>query len=226
MSKKIEAIKAFDGQMKCLGFQYEIGKTYKHDGPVEVCETGFHAVYGHPLNLFQYYPPSSRFALVEMDGEIHRDFEDAKLAAEKITIKAEIHLPDVIQRAVDWVMERASFEEGQSATGYQGAASATGNQGAASATGEQGAASATGEQGAASATGYQGAASATGEQGAASATGYQGAVRGKAGCALFLVERNQSYEIVNVWSGIVGRDGVEPDVWYGLKNGQPVELTI
>ena len=190
MSKKIEAIKAFDGQMKCLGFQYEIGKTYKHDSRVKICEKGFHAVCGHPLNLFQYYPPSSRFALVEMAGKIHRDFEDAKLAAEKITIKAEIHLPDVIQRAVDWVMERASFEEGQSATGYQGAASATG------------------------------------EHGAASATGYQGAVRGRAGCALFLVERNQSYEIVNVWSGIVGRDGVEPDVWYGLKNGQPVELTI
>jgi hypothetical protein len=112
-----------------------------------------------------------------------------------------------------------------SATGYRGAASATGEQGVASATGEQGVASATGEQGAASATGEQGAASATGEQGAASATGYQGAAmaagragkaKGAAGCAIFLVFRDEGYTIQHAKAAIVGQNGIQPDTWYML----------
>ena len=117
------------------------------------------------------------------------------------------------------------FQGAASATGYQGAASATGDQGAASATGDQGAASATGTRGAASATGYQGAASATGARGAASATGYEGKAMGKNGNALFLVERNDDYEIIAVWAGIVGKKKIKEGVWYMLKGGKPVEVT-
>jgi hypothetical protein len=108
-----------------------------------------------------------------------------------------------------------------SSTGNYGAASSTGTRGAASSTGNYGAASSTGNYGAASSTGNYGAASSTGTRGAASSTGYRGKVLGKSGNALFLTERNEKYEIINVWAGIVGKDGILEDTWYTLTNGIP-----
>ena len=178
----VSAIKGFNANLTCRDFQFEIGKTYKHEGSVEACKAGFHCITGHPLAVFQYYAPvGSRFMRVDISGNLHSD-DNEKTAAEILKVGDELGLSTLTQEAVAWVTARAGnpegivlLQEGEAATGDQGAASATGDQGAASATGDQGAASATGYQGAASATGHQGAASATGSRGAASATGYQGA---------------------------------------------------
>jgi hypothetical protein len=176
VEEEIVCVKGFDKNLKCRGFQFEFGKTYVHEGAVEACESGFHAIFGHPLEVFSYYAPNgSRYALVRQSGKLSTHKDDGKVASAKITIDAELRIPDLVKRAWEWVWAQAKLEEGSTATGNQGAASATGDCGAASATGYQGAASATGNQGAASATGNRGAASATGDYGAASATGHQGA---------------------------------------------------
>ncbi len=177
---KIEAIKGFDANFQCRNFQFEIGKTYTQDGEIVLCVNGFHAIEGHPLEVFNYYAAAgSRFAIVECSGDIARgpppeSKPESKIASATITIKTELHLYELIQRTVEWVTARAKPENGASATGDYGAASATGDYGVASATGTYGAASATGFHGAASATGTCGAASATGTYGAASATGQLG----------------------------------------------------
>ena len=175
--------KGMDKDMKCRGFQYEVGGEYETD-KAKACECGFHAC-EYPLDVFNYYPPAeSRFFEVEQSGSISKSDENTKVASTKIKIGAELSIAGLVKAAVEYTKERCTQNEGDKATGTRGAASATGTRGAASATGDQGAASATGDQGAASATGtwgaasatgYQGAASATGDQGAASATGYQGA---------------------------------------------------
>src|SRR5581483_8130798 len=117
-----------------------------------VCNSGFHAISGHPLEVFEYYPPAgSRYTETAQSGTLDRHSSDSKLASAQITIGVELHLHELIQRAVKWVFDRAK-PEGQTATGTRGAASATGTRGAASATGTRGAASATGTRGAASAT--------------------------------------------------------------------------
>jgi hypothetical protein len=201
------AIKGFDAGLKCRGYQFKVGRTEKHDGKVEACESGFHAVTGHPLAVFKYYAPAgSIYHRVELSGTMHTD-DDEKTAAEILKVGAQIGMSDLVKEAVKWVTDRATIEEGGHATGYQGAASATGYQGAASA------------------TGYQGAASATGDQGAAMSSGFEGKVSGVEGNALFLVERTEwNGPIVAVWAGIAGKDGIKPNTFYTLRNGKPVEV--
>ena len=118
-------------------------------------------------------------------------------------------------------------------SGDGGAASNSGARGAASNSGYGGAASNSGTRGAASNSGYYGAASNSGARGAASNSGYGGAAMGAGygskvmgcnGSALFLVERGANFEIINVWSGIVGKDGVKADTWYMLTNGELTEV--
>ena len=226
----ITSIKGFDKNLQCRGFQFEAGKTFTHEGDVAACHGGFHAcpVEHHPLSVFEFYGPAgSRYCEVTQSGATHA--KDSKLASATITIGIELSLGDLVKRAWDYVWSRATLEPGTQATGNRGAASATGNRGAASATGEQGAASATGEQGAASATGYQGAASALGKHSAAMASGFNGKAQAVEGSALFLVERIDDFgpdhgEIIHVWAGIAGLDGIKPGVFYTLRNGQPVEV--
>ena len=185
LAAEIGAIKGFGMDWKCRDFQFEVGKTYEHEGKVLACNSGFHAIEGNPLEVFDYYAPGiSRYAEVRLSGDLSRHSQDSKVAAARIAIVAEITIPDLVARAVKWIADRCTPADAQhvggdrsaaSSTGYQSAASSTGDQSAASSTGYRSAASSTGNQSAASSTGYQSAASSTGDRSAASSTGDQSA---------------------------------------------------
>ena len=86
-SAPIRAIKGFDADLKCRGMQFEVGRTYKHEGDVEACVGGFHAIPEdiHPLAVFSFYRPAgSRFCVVEVSGKTDR--ESDKIAAEILTV--------------------------------------------------------------------------------------------------------------------------------------------
>ena len=185
MKKEIIAYKGFDESLKCRGYQYEIGKTFEHDGAVKACESGFHAC-EYPLDVFSYYPPSSsRFAIVKMYGETSKDGDDTKIASAKITIETEIKLPEMINRAVDWIKNKINWSDDNTSntgnwsvatnTGNWSAATNTGDRSAATNTGYQSAATNTGDRSAATNTGDQSAATNTGDRSAATNTGYQSA---------------------------------------------------
>ncbi|WAJ75267.1 hypothetical protein PAC42_18920 [Pseudomonas aeruginosa] len=178
----VTAYKGFKQDLTCRGYQFEIGGTYKHEGEVEACASGFHSC-EYPLDVFGYYAPGdSRFAIVKASGQLSRHDDDSKIASATLVVEAEISMPTMISRAIDWIMARldSSVEQtvaGDTAsnTGNRSAASNTGNRSAASNTGNQSAASNTGYQSAASNTGYQSAASNTGDYSAASNTGNRSA---------------------------------------------------
>ena len=111
-TQTIRAIKGFDADMKCRGFQFEVGKTYDHKGEVECCSSGFHACDGSPMDVWGYYGPVddgvrlSRYAAVSMAGAISREGQnDSKLASGRITIEAEITLRQFVKKAVDWLID-------------------------------------------------------------------------------------------------------------------------
>ena len=182
MEQKIKAYKAFDKDLSCRGFKYEVGKEYEETGDIKACEKGFHAC-PYPLDVFGYYAPAgSRFCEVEQSGKID-DSESDKVCSSKIRIGAELDIRGLVKAAVSYVKERCTnecnAEPGKPATAGDSGAATAGNSGAATA-GNYGAATA-GNYGAATAGNY-GAATA-GNYGAATA-GYRGAATaGNSGAA-------------------------------------------
>ncbi len=224
---EITSFKGFKADLTCRDFKFEVGKSYEVSGEIIACENGFHAC-EHPLDVFSYYAPAeSRFAIVKQSGQIARHKDDTKIASAKIFIEAEIRLPELIAKAIEYVFANAKKTERKHTTKKGGSAANLGPRGAASATGYSGAASATGPSGAASATGPRGAASATGPSGAAMSSGYCGRAMGADGCALFLVYRPLwDGPITHAWAGIAGKDGIKALTWYTLNDkGKPVEIT-
>ncbi|MCB1622894.1 MAG: hypothetical protein KDI44_19425, partial [Thiothrix sp.] len=147
----IISYKGFDKDFKCRGYQYEVGQTYTHDGEVEACASGFHAC-PMPMDVFNYYlPVGNRFAVVEQSGET--DARDEKVASSRLTVKAEISLPDIIEAQIDWVLSKVDKATSNHNTGDSSVSSATGDSSASSATGYKSASSATGYGSASSATG-------------------------------------------------------------------------
>lgn len=87
----MKAYKGFDKDLKCRGFQYEVGEEYE-EGSAELCKKGFHAC-ENPLDTFRYYGPTdSRYCEVDVDDNGERNGDDSKVCGKHIKIGAEIGL--------------------------------------------------------------------------------------------------------------------------------------
>nr|DAQ95630.1 MAG TPA: hypothetical protein [Caudoviricetes sp.] len=53
----MKVYKVTDKDMKCRGFQYELGKTAEVEGDIELCKNGLHAC-EMPLDVLGYYAPT------------------------------------------------------------------------------------------------------------------------------------------------------------------------
>ena len=181
----MKAYKGFDKDLKCRGFQYEVGKEYE-EANAALCKKGFHAC-ENPLDTFRYYRPTdSRYCEVDVDDNGERNSTDSKVCGKHIKISAEIGLKGVINAGVRFVFDKCESATDENASGWRGNAAASGWRGNAAASGESGNAAASGERGNAAASGWSGNAAASGNLGNAAASGERGnaAASGDSGTAV------------------------------------------
>ena len=169
----MKACKGFDKNLRCRGFQYEVGGEYTEE-TAELCNRGPHAC-ENPLDTLRYYRPGdSRYCEVEIEDNGQRSSYDSKVCGKHIKIGAEIGLKGVINAGVRFVFDKCESATEENASGWRGNADASGDSGNAAASGWSGNAAASGWRGNAAASGWRGNAAASGERGNAAASGNLG----------------------------------------------------
>lgn len=197
--------KGFDKDLKCRDFQYEVGKTYETE-EAEICSTGFHAC-EMPLNVFPYYKPGeSRYCEVDLDANEQRD-NDTKRVGNKITIKGEIGLAELIKAQFEYVNEKAESAQEKAATDDALSTAATSGNWSTAATSGDGSTAAT-----------------SGKDSVAVAWGFKTKAMGAIGCYLVLSEFNDDGELVTARMAKVDGTDIKADTWYTLKDGEFVAV--
>ena len=200
----ITTIKGFDHELKCRGFQYEVGKTYTADGKIGLCSNGFHAIREdvNPLTVFRFYKPSisgklSRYCIVECGGDIERD--DEKICCSQIKIIKEISIDELFLKAQEWVSSQCdNAEKGGYGSALRG--------------------------------GYGSAL--RGGDGSALQGGYGSALRGGDGSkfcggkwSAFFVEITDGDKIIGIATAIVDDLNIKANQWYEFKDGEWTECS-
>ena len=169
----MKACKGFDKNLRCRGFQYEVGGEYTEE-TAELCNRGPHAC-ENPLDTLRYYRPGdSRYCEVEIEDNGQRSIYDSKVCGKHIKIGAEIGLKGVINAGVRFVFDKCESATEENASGDGSNAAASGWRGNAAASGVRGNAAASGDSGNAAASGVRGNAAASGDSGNAAASGVRG----------------------------------------------------
>ena len=237
MNKTIKSYKAFDENMRCRGFQYEVGKEYDMNGDIQCCKRGFHACES-PMEVWDYYDMlTSRFAEVEQSGKISTEADSTKICSSRIKIKAELKLADIINIGVEWLKDLTAPSKVKADgaelndNGVRGAQ--IGSSGYAAKIGSSGYAAQIGSSGYAAqigSSGYAAKIDSTGEDSVIMCAGEGSVAKAKIGSWITLAEwkrddRKDRWVPVCVKSARVDGIKIKPDTWYKLQDGEFVEVT-
>ena len=227
MNKKvIKSYKAFDKDMKCRDFQYEVGKEYEMDGHIECCTRGFHACES-PLEVFDHYDMlNSRFAEVEQSGTIDREEGSTKVCSSRIKIKEELKLADIINIGVEWLKDITS----PSIVKADGALNDNGDRKKQiGSSGDYAKIGSSGDSAQIGSSGYYAKIDSTGEDSVIMCAGRNSKAKAKIGSWITLAEWKWSneknrYVPVCVKTEYVDGEKIKADTWYKLENGKFVEV--
>ena len=232
--------KGTDKDMKCHGFQFELGKEYVEE-EAKLCDKWFHGC-EYPLDVFRYYAPEdSRFFVADLDGVTDEEEGDSKRAGTKIKLRAEIGIAGIVKAAVEYIKEKAESSKNQTGdrsvatntgdfsaatnTGDFSVATNTGDCSAATNTGDRSVATNTGDFSAATNTGYRSVATNTGNWSAATNTGNWSAatVEGKDSVAVVTGFNSKASGAVGCWLVLTDRGGLNGDTCH-IKEVRAVKV--
>lgn len=236
MSKKvITSYKAFDKNLQCRGFQYEVGKEYEMDGEIKCCNRGFHACKS-PMEVWNYYDMlNSRYAEVEQSGKIEKEENSTKVCSSRIKIKAELKLADIINIGVEWLKDitspsKVKVDGALNDNGYR--LKQIGSSGYSAQIGSSGDSAKIGSSGDYAQIGSSGGYAkidSTGEDSVIMCAGNSSIAKAKVGSWITLAEWKWSDKKkrdvpVCVKTEYVDGENIKADTWYQLKNGKFVEV--
>ena len=167
--KNLIAYKGFNADWTCRGMQFEIGKTYTHDGPIKLCENGFHAC-ETPLDVWNYYPPiASKFAMVELGGVAESKSNDTKRVGSFMAIKAALDIAGLVNAQIEWTRKIAGDKN--IASGNSSTAASSGDYSTAASSGDYSTAASSGDSSKAASSGYSSKAASSGDSSTAASSG-------------------------------------------------------
>ena len=213
----MKAYKAFNHDMTCRGFQFEIGKTYTHTGEISLCNAGFHACEA-PLDVLGYYPPTAMFAEVELGGVSNGKSGDTKRVGKSITVKDGLNIAGLVSAQIEWVSKQ---DDANISSGNCSTAASSGNSSKAASSGDSSTAASSGYSSTAASSGYSSTASADGKQTVAMVAGCYGQAKAGINGAFALAYKDG--EQMRIAVGIVGEDGILADTWYRVDAGKLVQ---
>jgi len=220
--------KAFDKNLQCRGFQYEVGKEYKIDGEISVCERGFHAC-ENPLEVFDYYDMlNSRFCKVEQTGDIEKEEGTTKICSSKIKIVAELKLADMIKLGVEWLKEVTSPSKIKTNEKDSGNYAKIGSSGDSAQIGSSGDSAKIGSSGYYAQIGSSGDYAQIGSSGEYSViccAGKNSIAKAKKGSWITLSEWSDNIPIC-VNTEYVDGEKIKEDTWYKLEKGEFIEVKL
>ena len=94
----IKGYKVFNPDWTCRGFQYEVGKTYKHEGNIKMCDAGFHFCQ-KVSDCFSYYDFDSNNKVAEVEAIGLVETRNGKSVTDEITILKELTWHEVLDLA-------------------------------------------------------------------------------------------------------------------------------
>ena len=226
--------KGFDKDLKCRGFQYEVGGEFETDEKAKCCKSGFHAC-ENPFDVLDFYPildadgNENRFCEVEGGGDT--DTDDKKTCFSKIKIKAEIGFKGLLSAFLEFVKESTTIEStsgygariGSSGDGAQ--IGSSGDRARIGSSGDGAQIGSSGDGAQIGSSGYGARISSEGEDSVVCCAGHDCAAKAKKGSWITLSEwkfdENKKRHVpACVKTEFVDGERIKEDVYYRLKDGE------
>ena len=195
-----KAVKGFNKDMTCRGFQYQEGKEYETEN-ASLCNEGFHACL-NPLDCFRYYSPGdgSVYHEVEIDDNGERG-DDSKIVGSKIKIGAKLDAAKICKLHFEFVKNQTiqkKDKQGVSSLAAQDYSSLAAQDRSRLAAGKNSVLAC-----------------------------FNGRCRAGRNSLIAIANRKwngNDYEVIDFKAGIVDGEKIKADTWYKLVNGEFVEV--